>query len=70
MRIGTPMQLVLWVLSVIFVVSEQWYISWIVTFVAFIIVSVILVAGPSLRKMFSKCYVSKEGQTDDMIVIV
>lgn len=64
------MQLVLWVLSVIFVVSEQWYISWIVTFVVFIIVSVILVAGPSLRKMFSKCYVSKEGQTDDMIVIV
>ena len=29
---GTPMQIVLWVLSTAFLVIEQWYISWVATF--------------------------------------
>eukprot|EP00977_Amphora_coffeiformis_P009247 scaffold2102_cov161-Amphora_coffeaeformis.AAC.31 len=37
---GTPMQLVLWVLSVAFLVIEQWYISWIATFLALLFVCV------------------------------
>jgi threonine/homoserine/homoserine lactone efflux protein len=49
------MQIILWILSVLFVVLEpsKWYLSWIFTITAFIGVSVVLVMGSLLRKSFS-----------------
>lgn len=43
LRIGTPMQVVLWILSIVFVSnSSRWYISWIVTGVVLILTSIFL----------------------------
>jgi di/tricarboxylate transporter len=51
LRIGVPMQVVLWILSVAFVVIEpsKWYISWIITIAAFVGISFLLIMGSSLR---------------------
>ena len=49
---GTPMQIVLWILSVAFLVIETWYISWVVTIVALVFVSLTRVANSSLSSLF------------------
>jgi hypothetical protein len=35
---GSPMQIVLWIASIIFLVLHPWYISWIITFVILVVV--------------------------------
>jgi len=47
LRIGTPMQVVLWIFSVCIVSIDEdsWYISWIASSVLFIIVSVVMTSG-------------------------
>jgi len=59
---GTPMQLVLWVLSIAFLVIETWYISWIVTFFALMFVSITRVAKSSLSNWFG----TVKGKTDNV----
>ena len=49
---GTPMQIVLWILSVAFLVIEPWYISWIVSAVALSFVTISRVANASLSSVF------------------
>jgi len=54
MRIGTPMQLVLWIISIIFISMDpsKWYLSWIITALVLFAVSGILVLD--LKAFFSK----------------
>lgn len=56
LRIGTPMQVILWILSIVFVSnSSRWYISWIVTGIVLILTSIFLTFDSrNLWKVFSK----------------
>ena len=42
--VGTPMQVVLWILTILFLTlsGTNWWISWLLTFVALIVVAVLL----------------------------
>lgn len=61
-RIGAPMQILLWILSVLFIVIEpsKWYMSWIFTIAAYIVVSLVLSMGSSISKLFSGCKLSNK----------
>mmetsp|Transcript_27097 Transcript_27097/g.40742 ORF Transcript_27097/g.40742 Transcript_27097/m.40742 type:complete len:1257 (+) Transcript_27097:197-3967(+) len=66
LRIGTPMQVVLWILSVFFIVIDpsKWYISWIATFAALVITSFALTVGSS--NIFSTFKLSKKQLSEEM----
>ncbi len=59
------MQVVLWILSVLFIVIEKkkWYFSWIATFAALVITAVSLTIGSSI---FSKFKISKDQLSEEM----
>ena len=51
--IGTPMQLVLWVLSIVFLTMDQgnWWISWLATFLALMLVVMVQICGVSFSSL-------------------
>lgn len=56
LRMGTPMQVVLWILSVIFISNAvKWYLSWIITALVLFGVSLPLVLDLGPRTLFMKC---------------
>ena len=57
---GGPMQIVLWILSVAFLVIEKWYISWIVTAVALVFVCITRVANSSLSSILGSAASNKK----------
>lgn len=54
LRIGTPMQIVLWILSVIFVSidSSHWYWTWVITTIVFLVISLFLLLDLDCRSIF------------------
>ena len=54
--IGTPMQIILWILTTIFISNETaaWYFSWIWTFVAFVLVCLVFVFPYYVTAVFHK----------------
>jgi len=65
LRIGTPMQIVLWIISVVFVSieSSQWYWTWVITAVVFFGTSLFLMLDINLRSIF-KVRDEKEGSRE------
>jgi uncharacterized protein (DUF58 family) len=56
LRLGTPMQLVLWILSVIFVSNaSKWYLSWIITAFVLFVVSIAMIFNVSPRRLLHRC---------------
>ena len=45
LRFGTPMQILLWILSTAFLVVELWYISWVAMFFLLVLVSFLRIAS-------------------------
>lgn len=63
LRIGTPMQVVLWILSIIFISADpsKWYLSWIISALVLCAVSTMLILNTNLRALWSK-YVLRKSQ--------
>lgn len=59
LRIGTPMQIVLWILSVALLAQDSsglpWYLSWIITSMILLVVSVARISNVTCGTIFSKC---------------
>jgi len=56
LRVGTPMQILLWILSIIFISnSSKWYISWIATAVVLLAVSMFLTLDMNYKAICLKC---------------
>ncbi|KAL7576540.1 hypothetical protein ACA910_018036 [Epithemia clementina (nom. ined.)] len=64
LRFGTPMQLVLWVLSTAFLVIEQWYLSWVAMFFVLVFVSFWRIAT---RKSGTKATTSSSSSSNGSI---
>jgi len=65
LRIGTPMQIILWILTVVFIILEsQWYISWIVTGAALVVSSIALTMGSSFFNIFKSSESRKPQSTE------
>ena len=66
LKFGAPLQLILWFSSVALVATGQtWYISWIICFLAFIVVAAIRLSNNSVLKVFKKHVVHIKGAKDD-----
>ena len=67
LRIGTPMQVVLWILSIIFISVDpsRWYLSWVATGLVLLIVSIILVFNENVDEICSKFKTRRRRPQDD-----
>ncbi len=67
LRIGTPMQIVLWIISVVFVSieSSQWYWTWVITAIVFFGTSLFLVLDINWRSIFKVCDHKKGSREPD-----
>jgi len=55
LRIGIPMQIILWIFSVCIIsVADSWYIFWIATFIFLILVSAAMIYGEKIRLSCNK----------------
>lgn len=52
--IGTPMQIVLWILSVLFLIYDQWWVSWVVTSIVFLIVASVRLTNGAIGGMLCR----------------
>lgn len=56
LRVGTPMQIVLWIISIIFISNpEEWYIFWIATSVILLAVSLFFTLDMNYKAICLKC---------------
>jgi uncharacterized protein with PhoU and TrkA domain len=66
LRVGTPMQILLWVVSIIFISNpSKWYISWIVTAVVLLAVSMFLTLDVNYKAICLKCKPVTRSQDED-----